>query len=562
MMDPEMMRLAQEQMSRMSPDDLARMQQQLMSNPNLIKLASESMKNMKPEDLRRAAQQLNQARPEDMRNMTEKIANTTPEEFAAMKAQADAQMSYAISGAKMLKKQGNELHNRGEYSDAAAKYKLAKDNLKSIPSSAAHSLQLQCTLNLMACYLKIGKFDECISEGSEVLTYDSSNVKAYYRRGQAYKELGKLEAAVADLSKAHEICPEDETIAEVLRDAEEKLAREGGGKNLPKGVVIEEIVGDDASEPSSSQRSSSAAYTISQPHEGAGDSVRSESSKSARDAPASIRPSQDYMSKSDSEGLSKLGMQGMSPELVKTATDMIGTMKPEELQKMFEVASSLNGTSSVAPNLGTNMPEMSPDMVKMASDMIGKMSPDELQNMLNFATQMGGPSCAPGISENNTQSSSRATSSSTLRSERPSSQNIAANPDEILNGQRLGQSSSSVPPSTADMQETMRNSMKDPAMRQMFTSMMKNMSPEMMANMSKQFGMKLSKEDAAKAQQAMSSLSPEDLDRMMRWMERAQQGVEVAKKTKNWLLGKRGLILAIVMLILAFILHQLGFIGG
>lgn len=81
---------------------------QLMSNPNLMRMASESMKNMKPEDLRRVAEQLNQTRPEDMRDMTEKIANTTPEEFAAMKAQADAQMSYAMSGAKMLKKQVSE----------------------------------------------------------------------------------------------------------------------------------------------------------------------------------------------------------------------------------------------------------------------------------------------------------------------------------------------------------------------------------------------------------------------------------------------------------------------
>lgn len=49
----------------------------------------------------------------------------------------------------------------------------------------------------------------------------------------------------------------------------------------------------------------------------------------------------------------------------------------------------------------------------------------------------------------------------------------------------------------------------------MFTSMIKNMSPEMMANMGEQFGVKLSPEEAAKAQKAVSSMSPESLDKMV-----------------------------------------------
>lgn len=528
----------------------------MMSNPDLIKLASESMKNMRPEDFKRAAQQMNQTRPEEMLNMTEKIANTKPEEFAAMKAQADAQMSYAISGAKMLKQQGNELHSRGQYADAAAKYKLAKDNVNNIPSAAGRTLQLQCALNLMSCYLKSAKFEECVNEGSEVLTYDSNNVKAYYRRGQAYKELGNLEAAVADLSKAHAISPEDETIADVLRDTEEKLTTEGGGANMPKGVVIEEIV-EDSSEPSSTQRSSSTGYTVSQPHERAGSSRQSDSPESLRNDPATVRSFQNYVSNSDG-GLSNLGMQGMSPELVQTASNMISTMKPEELQKMFQAASSLNGTNPLAPNLGSNMPEISPEMMNIASDMMGKMSPDELQNMLKLASNIGGPSSAPLRPGSNLGPSSRATTSAN-NFQTSSPQNVMENPDEtVINNKRMDQPSPSSPP---DMQDIMKNSMKDPAMRQMFASMMKNMSPDMMANMSEQFGMKLSKEDAAKAQQAMSSLSPEDLDRMMKWMDRAQRGVEVAKKTKNLLIGRKGLIIAIVMLIVAFILQRLGFIG-
>ncbi|CAM0951604.1 unnamed protein product [Alopecurus aequalis] len=393
MMNPEMMRLAQEQMSRMSPDDFARMNQQVMSNPGLAKLASETMNNMTCEDFKRVTQHLNQTSPQEMLRMTERIANAKPEEFAAMKAQAEAQISYAISGAKMLKNQGNELHSRGQYTDAAAKYKLAKDNMKNVPSAAGQTLQLHCSLNLMSCYLKLGKFEECVNEGSEVLAYDSSNVKAYYRRGQAYKELGDLEAAVADLRKAHEISPEDETIAEVLRDAEGKLATEGGGVNVSKGIVIEEIVEEDNFQPS-------------------------------------------------------------SPE-----------------------------------------------------------------NVVEYPA------------------------------------------DEIVNSQRMDQPSPSSPACTADdMQDVMGNAMKDPAMRQLLESVMKNISPDIMANLSNQFVLKPSKEDAAKDQPDTSSLSIDDLEKMMKWMDRAQRGVEVVQKTKKWLKGNKGLIIAIVLLIVAFILLRLGFV--
>ncbi|GFZ13072.1 tetratricopeptide repeat (TPR)-like superfamily protein [Actinidia rufa] len=301
--------------------------------------------------------------------------------------------------------------------------------------------------------------------------------------------------------------------------------------------------------------------------------------------------------------------EGISPDMVKTASNMISKMSPEELQRMLELTSSFQGENpylkrdssgsdfnSFRP--GPAPPGMTPDMLKMASDMMSKLPAEELQKMSQMASSLRG---------NDSVSAAAAAYSNGLRSDRESRpaetrQNFA------IRGDNFGESSSShgfsnsrsapqssFPNPADDLQEQMKNQMNDPAMRQMFTSMIKNMSPDMMANMSEQFGFKLSREDAEKAQQTMSSLSPDHLDKMhrlemsplvllewkslgeslnwticnqhmlghhsltngnslgqldilvteMRWAHRIQRGVEGVRKTKNWLLGKPGMVLAV-----------------
>ncbi|GFP97181.1 outer envelope protein 61 [Phtheirospermum japonicum] len=421
MMDPELMRMAQEQMSRMSPAELARIQQQMMSNPDLIKMASESMQNLRPEDFKLAAEQLKHTRPEDMAEIGEKMSKASPEELAAMRSRMDAQVSYEINAAEMLKKQGNDLHNQGKYKDALEKYMRAKKNLKDVPTSKGRNILLACSLNMMSCYLKTKQYEECISEGTEVLAYDAKNLKALYRRGQAYKELGQLGDAVSDLSQAHEVSQGDETIADVLRDAEERLIKEGGGRSS-RGVVIEEIT-DEATVSSDNHKNSI-------------------SETSQRDASQSAN----------------------FREARSTSTDHLEALKddPEYLQKMFEMSSALkkNESSSSSAGLHTGTgpipPNLPPDMLKMASDMMGKMSPEERQKMFEMASSLRGgqeraPSTATSYSDGLKSNESDVGESSSSRSMN------SASPQ------------SSVGNSSFDLHEQMRNKMKDPATRQVYS---------------------------------------------------------------------------------------------
>lgn len=585
MMDPELIRLAQEQMNRMSPTEFAKIQEQMMANPELMRMASETMMNMRPEDLRNAAEQLKYARPEEMAEIGEKMANSSPEEIAAMRARADSQITYQINAAQMLKKQGNELHNKGKFNEASQKYLLAKKNLTGIPASKGRTLLLACSLNLMSCYLKTKQYDECIQEGTEVLAYDPKNVKALYRRGQAYKELGQLNDAVSDLNKAYGVSPEDETIGEVLRDAKEKLIKQGGEPAQRK-LVIEEITEEAVS--TGNGKCSAMENCVTQPQEngacrksqsgtnGEDLTTNSEYLQTLKDDPEAIRSFQNFMSNADPDTLAALsaGKSGeYSPDMFKTASNMISKMSPEELQRMVQMASSFQRENEYFPkgSLDSNFgsfrpgsvpPNLTPEMLKTATDMMNNMSTEERQKMLEMASSLRARDSVSTPASLNTDGLSSKFPETRENSAVNGNNDMGESSSHGSFSNLRGGSQSSFQPSTAGMQEQMRNQMKDPAMRQMFTSMIKNMSPEMMTNMGEQFGVKLSREDAEKAQQALSSITPENLDRMMRWADGIQKGAERARKAKNWLLGKPGMILAICMLILAIILHRLGYIGS
>ena len=194
------------------------------------------------------------------------------------------------------------------------------------------------------------------------------------------------------------------------------------------------------------------------------------------------RSFQNFISNVDPDTLATMssGKSGeVPPEMVKTASNMISKMSPGELQKMLELASSFQGENpyfmggSSENNSGSFKPtsvppNVTPDMLKTASDMMNRLPPEDLQKMFEMASSLKGTDSVPtaatvkGVSDTGTKSSEAQETPLANRSvvgESSSSRGMFSN-------SRTTTAQSSLPSSTPDLQEQMRNQMKDPAMRQ------------------------------------------------------------------------------------------------
>lgn len=177
-----------------------------------------AINNLSPEQLRAAQQQMSNMSPETLQQQAASYSN-----------HLKGEQTYKINASKQLKNEGNTLHASGNFEAAMAKYQRALDNLartlrrcpsglfvctythfctlSDITTAEAKELARSCTLNLSSCTLNLRDYPACIAHCNAVLDSQPTNVKALYRRGQAYLHTSRHSAAVADLQKAMDGSP-------------------------------------------------------------------------------------------------------------------------------------------------------------------------------------------------------------------------------------------------------------------------------------------------------------------------------------------------------------------
>jgi FK506-binding protein 4/5 len=78
------------------------------------------------------------------------------------------------------------------------------------------ALKLPILLNLVACQLKTEDYGNAILNASKALDIDTANVKALYRRAQAYSRKNDWDNAKADLSEGLKLAPNNKELRQEL----------------------------------------------------------------------------------------------------------------------------------------------------------------------------------------------------------------------------------------------------------------------------------------------------------------------------------------------------------
>ncbi|KAH0640654.1 hypothetical protein KY285_037240 [Solanum tuberosum] len=149
--------------------------------------------------------------------------------FVKEKESWDMRTQEKIEAAGKKKEEGNVLFKAGKYARASKRYEKAASFIEYDSSfcddekQQAKLLKVSCNLNNAACKLKLKEYKEAAKLCSKVLEIDNKNVKALYRRAQAYIQLVDLDLAELDIKKALEIDPDNRDVKLEYKVLKEKI---------------------------------------------------------------------------------------------------------------------------------------------------------------------------------------------------------------------------------------------------------------------------------------------------------------------------------------------------
>lgn len=127
---------------------------------------------------------------------------------------AESQVTTRTLQAEQLKDRANQKFKEGQYEEAMKGYTRALGKMGDEPPRTETGVMIHtaCLLNRAACALKLQQPESSAEDCSVVLEIDPTNAKALYRRGLAFAAMQMNDAAVADLTVALKLKPDDNAI--------------------------------------------------------------------------------------------------------------------------------------------------------------------------------------------------------------------------------------------------------------------------------------------------------------------------------------------------------------
>lgn len=120
-----------------------------------------------------------------------------------------------------FKNQGNDLFKAKRYKDARVMYLKGLEIKCNVPS-----INESLYLNLAACELEIKNYRSCVNYCREALKLNAKNIKAFFRIGRAYLEIGKLKESLEAVEVGLAIDPENVALNSIRKRINEKLQRQ------------------------------------------------------------------------------------------------------------------------------------------------------------------------------------------------------------------------------------------------------------------------------------------------------------------------------------------------